>query len=112
MRNMNKIIKNMKYLKSGFNNIKELIGIFIDDENNQEGYDIYIKSPDLELAQTATLLQNIEHEQEEKRFSLFNTKETKKQKQVKKNYSPLEPPKMISTSNDINNENNELEPDK
>ena len=104
---MKKIMQNMK---SGFDNIKELIGIFIDDESsNTEGYDIYMNSSDTELAQTAMLLQNLEHEQEEKRFSLFNTKKH----QVKKNYKPIEPPPSISKkiSNDIDNDI-QLEPDK
>lgn len=109
---MNKIMQN---IKSGFGNIKELIGIFIDDEDsNQEGYDIYMNSSDMELAHTAMLLQSLEHEQEKKRFSLFKTKESKKQ-QVKKNYKPIEPPSIAEESskvlkNDI--QPNELEPDK
>ncbi len=109
---MNKIIQNMK---SGFDNIRELIGVFIDAESsNPESYDIYMNSSDIELAQTAMLLQNLEHEQEEKRFSLFNTKKH----QVKKNYKPIEPQPSTSTSkkskkvsNNIDNDI-QLEPDK
>ncbi len=108
---MNKIIQNMK---SGFDNIRELIELFIDDGNsNQEGYNIYMNSSDIELAQTAKILQSLEYEQEQKRFSLFKTKEPKKH-QVKKNYKPIEPPYITKESSIINNDIklNELEPDK
>lgn len=111
MRNMNKIIQNMKL---GFDNIKELIGIFIDDESsNPEGYDTYMNSSNTELAQTAMLLQSLEYEQEEKRFSLFKTKEAKKH-QVKKNYKTIEPPSITEESSKRKNDIqlNELEPDK
>ena len=49
---MNKILQNMK---SGFDNIKELIGILINDEADTAGYDIYMNSNDKDLAKTAML---------------------------------------------------------
>ena len=107
---MNKLIQNMKM---GFDNIKELIGIFINDESNDQDYNIYLNSENSELAKTAMLLQSLEHEQEEKRFSLFKPKVPKNQK---KNYNPIETPSITELSktipNDIQQKKNGLEPDK
>lgn len=107
---MNKIIQN---IKTGFDNVRELIGIFINDESNDQGYNIYLNSENVELAKTAMLLQSLESEQEEKRFSLFKTKVSKKT-QVKKNYDPIETPSITELSKAIPNDiqTNGLEPDK
>ncbi len=96
-------------MKSGFDNIKELIGILINDEADTAGYDIYMNSNDKDLAKTAMLLQSLEYEQEEKRFSLFKPKEIKKT--VKKNYKSIDPPttsKIVPKDTQIKG----LEPDK
>lgn len=73
---MNHILQNMK---SGFANMKELFGIFLsNDDNNEDGYDIYINSEDLDVSKTAQELKEIEQEQETKRLSLFNSFAIKK----------------------------------
>lgn len=105
---MNNIIQNMK---SGFASIKELFGIILSDDNDTEGYDLYINSTNVDIAQTAQMLQNIENEQEQKRFSLFSPKTVK----VKKNFNPLKPSvsktsKKNVISNDVQLEG--MEPEK
>lgn len=78
---MSNIIQNVK---SGFANIKELLGIFLNDDANNEGYDLYINSSNETLSQTAQLLKQLEEKQESERFSIFNSKQQKKDS--KKNF--------------------------
>lgn len=94
---MNNIIQNMK---SGFANIKELFGIILSDYNDNEGYDLYISSTDVDIAQTAQMLQNIEKEQEQKRFSLFSPTKVK----AKKNFKPLKPSVSKTSKSVISND--------
>ena len=68
---MSNIIQNMK---SGFANMKELFGIMLSDDTNEDNYDLYINGQDTALAQTAQELKDIEEEQEKKRLSLFGIK--------------------------------------
>ncbi len=72
---MSNIIQNVK---SGFANIKELLGIFLNNDANYEGYDLYINSSDERISQTAQVLKQLEEEQEHKRFSIFSLNQTKK----------------------------------
>lgn len=78
----------LQSVKSGFSNIKEIFEIFLSDNDNNEGYDLYINSSDQDIAKTAKLLQILEPEQEQKRFSLFSTNKDSK-KEIKKNFKPL-----------------------
>lgn len=79
---MNSLLQNVK---SGFANIKELFGIFLSDENNQkDDYDLYIKSEDLDISQTAQELKTLEEQQESDRLSIFIDKNTKKERTSKK----------------------------
>ena len=80
---MSNFIQNVK---SGFANMKELLGIILSDDTNNDGYDLYINSTDTNLAKTAQLLKQLEEEQESKRFSLF-TKTQKKDS--KKNFKTV-----------------------
>lgn len=77
---MSNIIQNVK---SGFANIKELFGIILSDDTNNEGYDLYINSSDENIAETAQMLKQLEEEQESKRFSIFSTKQPKKDSKKK-----------------------------
>ena len=70
-------------MKSGFANIKELFGIILSDDVNNEGYDLYINSSDENIAETAQMLKQLEEEQESKRFSIFSTKQPKKDSKKK-----------------------------
>lgn len=72
---MSNIIQNVK---SGFATLKELFGIFLNDDANIEGYDIYINSSNKDLSETAQVLKQLEEEQETKRFSFLNSKPSKK----------------------------------
>lgn len=72
---MSNIIQNVK---SGFANIKELFGIILSDDENNEGYDLYINSADKDISETAQALKKIEEEQESKRFAIFSLNQTKK----------------------------------
>lgn len=78
---MSNIIQNVK---SGFANIKELFGIILSDDENNEGYDLYINSADKNISETAQMLKHLEEEQESKRFSIFSPKQQKKDS--KKNF--------------------------
>ena len=64
--------------------MKELFGIFLNDDANIEGYDIYINSSNKDISETAQVLKQLEKEQETKRFSIFNSKPSKKDS--KKNF--------------------------
>lgn len=77
---MSNIIQNMK---SGFANIKELFGIILSDDTNNQGYDLYINSSDEGISETAQMLKQLEEEQESKRFSIFSTKQPKKDSKKK-----------------------------
>lgn len=103
---MNKILKTMK---SGFNNIKEIVTVFLSDDPSNEGYDLYIN--DVELAQTAQILQSLESEQEQKRLSLFykNYKKGNSKNNVKKN--DLITPPELSTAIKLSKDDI-LEPEK
>ena len=65
-------------MKSGFANIKDLFGIILNDDAQNEGYDLYINSTDESISETAQMLKQIEEEQESKRFSIFSPKQPKK----------------------------------
>ena len=77
---MSNIIQNVK---SGFANIKELFGIILSDDENNEGYDLYINSSDKDISDTAQALKKLEEQQESKRFSIFNAKQQKKDSKKK-----------------------------
>ena len=72
---MSNIIQNVK---SGFANIKELFGIILSDEHNNEGYDLYINSSDEDISKIAQTLKKLEEEQESKRFAILVAKQPKK----------------------------------
>ncbi len=96
-------------MKSGFNNIKEIVTVFLSDDPSNEGYDLYIN--DVELAQTAQILQSLESEQEQKRLSLFykNYKKGNSKNNVKKN--DLITPPELSTAIKLSKDDI-LEPEK
>jgi len=77
---MSNIIQNMK---SGFANMKELFEIMLNDDANNEGYDSYINSSNEGLSQTAQVLKQLEEEQEFRRFSIFSSKQPKKDSKKK-----------------------------
>lgn len=54
--------------------MKELFGIMLSDDTNENNYDLYINGQNSTLAKTAQELKEIEEEQESKRLSLFNLK--------------------------------------
>ena len=65
----------LQNVKSGFANFKELFGILLSDEKEEENnYDLYINGDDRSLALVAKELKEIEEEQETKRLSLFGIK--------------------------------------
>lgn len=104
----------LQSVKSGFSNIKEIFEIFLSDNDNNEGYDLYINSSDQDIAKTAKLLQILEPEQEQKRFSLFSTNKESK-KEIKKNFRQLNPSVPKTSQKGISNDalNIEgMEPDK
>ena len=72
---MSNIIQNVK---SGFANIKEILGIILNDDANNEGYDLYINSSNENISRTAQVLKQLEEKQESERFSIFSSKQQKK----------------------------------
>lgn len=83
---MNHILQNVK---SGFANMKELVGIFLSvDHDSDDGYSVYINSEDAEISQIAQELKNIEEKQESSRLSLFANKSEKKVSKKKLNSEP------------------------
>lgn len=68
---MNHILQNVKL---GFDNMKELFGIFLsNDDYSENNYDLYINSADLNIAKTAQELKKIEEIQESKRLSILGS---------------------------------------
>lgn len=94
----------LQSVKSGFSNIKEIFETFLSDNDNNEGYDLYINSSDQDIAKTAKLLQILEPEQEQKRFLLFSSKGVT----VKKNFNPLKP-SVPQTSQNVISKDIQLE---
>lgn len=75
----------LQNVKLGFANIKELLGIIVGDDTNNEGYDLYIKSEDPEIANTAKNLKEAEEIQEANRFSILDVINTSRGN-IKKNF--------------------------
>lgn len=79
---MNHILQNVK---SGFANMKELVGLFLSVDENSDGYDRYINGNDMELSQIARELKTSEEKQETRIFSFFTDKsQSKSRKNTKK----------------------------
>lgn len=97
---MNIIIQN---IKSGFANIKELFGVMLSNDYNNEDYDLYINSSNPDISETAQLLKNIEDEQEKKRFDSFFT--TRVKKESKKKSKSINNIKSTSLKNEISQNN-------
>lgn len=82
--------------------MKELFGILLSDDNNNEGYDLYINSKNEDISETAQILKNIEKEQETKRLSFFNVKLKKEPKKKFKSVTTSE--KNESSQNTISSD--------
>jgi len=94
--------------------MKELFGIILSDDANNEGYDLYINSTDENIAETAQLLKQLEEEQESKRFSIFSSKQPKKDSK-KKLKSVTNLPENESSQNTISSDIHildDIEPEK
>lgn len=99
---MNHILQNVK---SGFANMKELVGIFLNVDENSDGYDRYINGNDIELSQIAGELKCIEQQQESKRFSLLSDKQPKRStRSTKKNFKSSPSAKGKSSHKKISND--------
>lgn len=99
---MNHILQNVK---SGFANMKELVGIFLSVDENSDGYDIYINGNDMELSQIARVLKDSEEKQETRIFSFFtDNRQSKSRKNTKKNFKSNPSTKNNSSHKEVSSD--------
>lgn len=98
---MNHILQNVK---SGFANMKELVGIFLSVNENSDGYDVYINGNDVELSKIAKVLKDSEEKQESQISSFFADRHQRKsRKNTKKNFKSSPSTKNNSLHQEVSN---------
>ncbi len=98
---MNHILQNVK---SGFANMRELVGIFLSVNENSDGYDVYINGNDVELSKIAKVLKDSEEKQESQTYSFFaDSHQRKSRKNTKKNFKSSTSTKNNSLHQEVSN---------